>query len=88
MGFIKGHKLMAVSIDPRSGRTVFSFDLGATLEVRRMKAADRECLWELREPTGYVLSIRGDGTYDNGPASGTDRRPGVRGHVIDVTHVQ
>lgn len=59
---LDGQKLMAVEVDSADGRTRFSFDLGAELEVWRLT---RECvedrLWSLYLPDGYVIAVRGDG---------------------------
>ena len=59
---LDGQKLKSVKIDPDSGRTVFTFDLGAVLEVRRMARDDAD-IWTLYMPTGYVLSVQNDNMY-------------------------
>jgi hypothetical protein len=80
--FLEGQRLVGVRLCPRTGKTVFTFDLGASLIVRRMEARSKDELWLLYEPSGYVLSIRGDGTFDHEPASGIDRRHGVQKRAL------
>ena len=74
---LEGQKLMDVRVNPGTGVTGFVFDLETVLEVRRRRRRSTDELWLLYEPGGYVLSVRGDGTYDHGPGSGVDKRPGV-----------
>jgi hypothetical protein len=75
---LDGQKLIQVQVNPRTGATAFTFDLGSVLEVRRFERDSSDELWTLYEPTGYCLSVRGDGTYDHVPASGIDNRPAVK----------
>jgi len=74
---LSGQRLTKVQINPKTGATRFSFDLGSALDVRRISKDTDHKLWVLYKPNGYVLSVRGNGTYDHCPESGTDRRPGV-----------
>ena len=74
---LNGQKLMEVQVNPETGATRFVFDLGSILEAYRLDPEDDDELWWLYEPSGYVLSVRGDGTYDHEPGSGTDERPAV-----------
>lgn len=62
---LDGQRLTEVSIDSITGFTEFAFDLGAKLQVRRF-TADESVIWTLYKPNGYVLGIRGDGTYTHG----------------------
>lgn len=73
---LNGQKLLAVEITPATGATRFTFDLGGVLSILRRGRNDDE-LWLLYKPSGYVLSVRGDGTYCHCPGSGTDKRVGV-----------
>jgi hypothetical protein len=75
--FLEGQKLTDIRVDVRTGATSFIFDLGGALEVRRREPGSPKEVWLLYEPSGYVLSVRGDGTYDHKPASGTDGRRGI-----------
>jgi hypothetical protein len=60
---LDGQKLIRVEVDRHTGVTRFDFDLGASLEVWRLRRKDtRKDLWLLYKPNGYVLSVRGDGT--------------------------
>ena len=61
MARLDGQRLTGVAIDPLTGATEFAFDLGASLQVRRLVADDSD-IWTLYKPNGYVLGIRGDGT--------------------------
>jgi len=74
---LSGQRLTKVEVSPKMGRTRFIFDLGSLLEVRRRSKDTDEELWCLNEPSGYMLAIRANGTYDHYPRSGTDRRPSV-----------
>jgi hypothetical protein len=74
---LEGERLVRVDVNPQSGASRFTFDLGGELVVRRMSRDSTDELWLLYEPNRYVLSVRGDGTYDHEPGSGLDKRPGV-----------
>ncbi len=73
---LEGQKLVAAAVDERSGATRLAFDLGGVLHVRR-RARNADELWMLYEPSGYVLSVHGDGSWSHEPGSGTDARPRV-----------
>ena len=75
MSDLEGQKLVDLRVDVRTGASCFTFDLGGVLDVRRFNRGDDDHLWDLWKPSGYVLSVRGDGTYDHEPASELDRRP-------------
>jgi len=82
IGFLNGQKLRDMRVDVCTGSTSFVFDLGGVLEVRRFERDSRKELWLLYEPSGYVLHVRGDGTYDHGPASGLDGRRGIERRAL------
>jgi hypothetical protein len=75
MARLDGQKLKDIQVNPVSGATEFTFDLGANLRVRRFEADDSD-IWTLYKPNGYVLGVRGDGTYtyDRGTKPGVDIR--------------
>jgi hypothetical protein len=60
---LEGQVLIDASVDAETGRTRLAFDLGATLDIRRMSAGTVEELWSLYRPRGYVFSVYGDGTH-------------------------
>ncbi len=70
-------------MNPDTGATAFSFDLGSVVEVRRFERTSTDELWILNKPNGYFLSVRGDGTYDHVPGSGLDNRPGVKRRPLE-----
>jgi len=74
---LDGQKLVEAFVRPRTGATRLAFDLGGVLEVWRLGRQEDRDLWLLYEPDGQVLSVRGDGTYEHGPASDADKAPGV-----------
>ena len=58
---LEGQKLVGFSIEPQKLRSVFKFDLGGKLVTT---AYDKELeLWMLYEPSGMILTLRGDGRY-------------------------
>ncbi len=63
MARLDGQKLTSVEILPLTGATKFVFDLGCTLECRRFSKDSNKELWTLYKPSGYVLSVFGDGTF-------------------------
>ena len=75
--FLEGQRLTEIQIKPGTGQTAFAFDLGASLTVRRIRRSSKDELWSVNKPNGYVLCIRGDGTFDHEPSSGTDGRPRI-----------
>lgn len=68
--FMDGQCLTAVAIEPGSGRSLFRFDLGATLETWPYANGD-EKQWFLYTPSKHVLSYRGDGRYSWGASNQT-----------------
>ena len=81
-GNLSGQKLMQLELNVHTGNTRFTFDLGSTLDVRRRNRNDDEILWILHKPKGYILSVQGNGTYDQG--AGTKKRPSVRRHLREL----
>jgi len=74
---LEGRPLRHVEICAQDGTTRLMLGAGTVLDIRRKRVAAGEQLWLLFEPGGYCLSVRGDGTYDHEPCSGTDGRPKV-----------
>jgi len=62
MACLDGQKLKHIHINARDSATEFGFDLGAILQVRRFRGDDSD-VWTLYKPNGYVVGVRGDGTY-------------------------
>ena len=62
---LSGQILTQAVINPHTGATRFEFDLGGTLDVRRFDRQSKHDLWMLYKPSGYVLTIRGDGRYSH-----------------------
>ena len=59
---LDGQALIGLEVDPKCGTTLFEFDLGSRLECTPHQDETRSELWMLYRPTGYVLSVYGDGT--------------------------
>jgi hypothetical protein len=66
---LNGERLVSVQINPKTGLTRFSFDLGCFLECRRFEKETDDALWVLYKPSGYTLSVHGNGTYCHQRAS-------------------
>jgi len=67
---LDGQRLTGVAVNQLPGRSVFTFDLGATLHTRPYSAPRTDPLleqWSLYEPGGTVLTLRGDGRCSRGP---------------------
>ena len=61
--YLEGQKLVSFSIKPQNLRSIFKFDLGGKL-VTMTTPFDKELeLWMVYEPTGKILTLRGDGRY-------------------------
>ena len=72
LGALNGQALTSVVVDPRTGATQFAFDLGGLLFTRPAPAGsddDDEPVeqWMLYQPSGTVLTVRGDGSYATEP---------------------
>jgi hypothetical protein len=80
---LEGQRLVHVEVNPKHGATVFRFDLGGELRVRRMKVETADSMWSLYEPSGYVLTVRCDGTFNRQPgAPHIDKRPLIIGRSL------
>ncbi len=65
---LDGQRLTALRVDPADGRTRFSFDLGAELDVWRLtrdRVGDR--LWTMYLPDGHVIVVTGNGEIRRKP---------------------
>lgn len=62
---LNGQKLVRFSMSNRGNDCHFEFDLGGVLVTHRSPVrADAEAdHWQLFEPSGYVLTLRNDGTF-------------------------
>ena len=67
----EGQKLVSVTMDPDTCATRFTFDLGCILRCRRFEPDSKQELWMLYKPSGYVLSVCGEGHIDH--QRGTER---------------
>ena len=68
LGVLNGQALAQVEVDAQDGSTEFTFDLGCTLSTRPAPEGlyiDPVEQWMLFQPSGHVLSVRGDGTYND-----------------------
>lgn len=70
---LSGEKLNGIVIQPRTGSTVFHFDLGARIIARGAhgRAAHEDELWSLHAGSRYV-SVHAGGWYATGPISHAD----------------
>ena len=65
MAHLEGQELVSVDVKPETGATRFVFDLGCVLHCRRFERESDSELWMLYKPSGYVLSIHGNGTLSH-----------------------
>jgi hypothetical protein len=76
LGILNGQALTSVEVDPRTGGSKFTFDLGGVLFTHPAPAGsyDDEPVeqWMLYQPSGTVLTVRGDGCYAVEPADVSD----------------
>ena len=56
---------MSIVVEPETGATHFAFDLGCVLHCRRVERDTDAELWMLYKPSGYVLSVHGNGTFSH-----------------------
>ena len=54
---------MDIRANARDGSSEFVFDLGAILRAKPMDKGDDADVRTLYKPNGYVVSVRGDGTF-------------------------
>jgi hypothetical protein len=71
---LEGQQLVSVAVEPETGATRFAFDLGCVLHCRRFERDTDAELWMLYKPSGYVLSVHGNGTFSHQRASGVEKR--------------
>jgi len=62
---LNGQELVSVEVEPATGATRFAFDLGCVLDCRRFERDTEDPLWLLYKPSGYVLSVHGNGTFSH-----------------------
>jgi hypothetical protein len=62
---LDGQKLTGVRVKPKSGNSVFTFDLGSRLETKPYNRRSEQ--WLLYEPDGRVLTYRADGLFSHHP---------------------
>jgi hypothetical protein len=71
---LDGQKLIEATVNPINGATSFSFDLGCLLECRRFGPDSNTDLWSLYKPSGFVLSVYGNGTFTHGRGTSKNAR--------------
>lgn len=71
---LDGQKLTGVRVHPFTGATRFAFDLGVVLDCRRFEKGSDENLWSLYQPSGFVLTVNGNGTFSHQRGSDTTKR--------------
>lgn len=74
MSHLDGQNLTSVEVSPTTGATRFAFDLGCLLECRRLEQESDEELWLLYKPSGYVLSVYGNGTLSHRQSTVRERQ--------------
>ena len=57
---LDGQRLAGLEIQPATGRTTMTFDLGARLDIRRFQRSTDD-VWTMYVPDSHVLTIRSDG---------------------------
>ena len=55
-------RLSDIRVNPRNGATEFLFNLAARLCTRRFDEDDSD-IWTFYSPNGFVLSVKGNGTF-------------------------
>jgi hypothetical protein len=71
---LDGQELVSVAVEPETGATRFAFDLGCVLHCRRFERDTDAELWMLYKPSGYVLSVHGNGTFSHQRATEVEKR--------------
>jgi len=67
---LEGQRLVKAEVDDRTGATVFTFDLGAELSLRRRRGFEPDDhLWILFGPDDRLFEVRPDGTCRSGHKS-------------------
>jgi hypothetical protein len=71
---LEGQELVSVAVEPETGATRFTFDLGCVLHCRRFERDSDAELWMLYKPSGYVLSVHSNGTFSHQRATVVEKR--------------
>jgi hypothetical protein len=71
---LAGQALVSVDVEPETGATRFVFDLGCVLHCRRFERDADDELWTLYKPSGYVLSVHGNGTFSHQRGTEIEKR--------------
>jgi hypothetical protein len=71
---LAGQALVSVEVEPETSATRFCFDLGCVLHCRRFEEDTDAELWMLYKPSGYVLSVHGNGTFSHQRATEVEKR--------------
>lgn len=66
---LEGQLLESVTLEPRSMRTVFRFDLGGLLRTEPYGEDDQDEQWFLHGPEEAVLTVRASGHWSLGKGS-------------------
>jgi hypothetical protein len=66
---LDGQSLRSVEIVPSTGKTEFTFDLGAVLETGGVGHERTDTSWMLFRPDRFTFSYRSDGYYSLAPSS-------------------
>lgn len=74
IGQLGGQELVSVAVEPETGATRFTFDLGCVLACRRFDRDTDDPLWMLYKPNRYVLSVHGNGTFSHERGSAVEKR--------------
>lgn len=69
---LEGQRLTGCEVNPHTGMTSMTFDLGGRLHVRRTSRQSEYGIWSLHMPGDHYLSVRGDGRYSLEPGDSRD----------------
>ena len=68
---LDGQAINRVTLDTGTGHWSFDFDLGGRLETRPCaETGSGDEQWRLYEPSGCVLTVRGNGSFSHAPGDG------------------
>ena len=81
---LRGQQLINVAVQPKTGATRFTFDLGCVLLARRLKPNYDADVWMLYKPNGYVLSVYSNGTFSHERGNAVPETVRERRKSIDV----
>lgn len=71
---LEGQKLVSAKVEPKTGATLFAFDLKCVLHCRRFERDSDAVLWMLYKPNGYVLSVHGSGAFSHQRGTEVEKR--------------